>query len=262
MAALAPARHLGTDLSLALWFRYVDVARGLAAEVEWERFNLRLGVGIVALGIAEYFHALPMIGAISARLLVGAVFFFAYAGWTTVPALHRAYAVLVAAHVVPKGHAYSVIDVRSATMAPAIAEGSLVLFDFDAYRDASPRIGDVVGVDLARGAYLKRIVALPGDRFEVTGLGVFTNGRRPQGWRNRSYPDYTLDVADDTFEVNGVPIDRSIANVPAPSVWTDPARLPRDCYVVLGDNINDSEDSHVFGCVPRSAIVGKVLRVL
>ncbi len=259
MVALAPARHFGTDLSLALWFRYVGIARGLATEVEWERLNLHLGVAILIAVFGEYLHALPVIGAISARLLLGAVFFFAYAGVTTVPALHRAYAVLIASHIVPKGDAYSVIEVRSATMAPTIADGALIVFDFDAYRHAAPRVGDVVGVALGSGEYLKRIVALPGDSFEVNGLGVLTNGHKPHGWRNRFYPNYTLDVADETIEVNGVPLDRSIANIPLPSAWSDPARLPGNCYMVLGDNVNDSDDSHVFGCVPRSAIIGKVL---
>ncbi len=262
MAVLAPSRHLGTNLSLELWFRYLNVVHALATEVQRFISSLHLGVAIMLATEAQYLHALPILSSVSSRLLLGAILFFGYAGWTTVPALHRAYAVFVAAHIVPKGDAYSVIEVHSATMAPAIANGSLVLVDFDAYRHSAPRIGDVVGIDLPRGAYLKRIVALPGDRFEVSGLGVFTNGSKPRGWHNRFYPDYTLDVADDTFEVNGVPIDRSIANVPIPSAWSDPSRLPRNCYVVLGDNINDSEDSHVFGCVPRSGIIGKVLRVL
>ena len=262
MVACAPARHLATDLSLALWFRYVDVARGLATEIEWERLNLHLGFAIVMVAALEYVHALPVVTALSARLLLGATFFFAYAGWTTIPAFHRAYAVLLAPHVVPKGDTYSVIEVQSSTMAPTIADKALVIFDFDAYRNAAPQVGDVVGIELARGDYLKRIVAVPGDRFEVNGLGVLTNGHTPQGWHDRFYPDYTLDVADDTIDVNGVPIDRSIANVPLPAAWSDPSRLPNDCYMVLGDNINDSEDSHIFGCVPRSAIIGKVLRVV
>ena len=30
-------------------------------------------------------------------------------------------------------------------------------------------------------------------------------------------------------------------------MWTAPDRIPPHCYVMFGDNRNDSEDSHVWG---------------
>ncbi len=262
MFGYAATRRLDVELGLALWLAYVSAVRSASMELEREGTNLRLGVGIALLAAMESMHALPVVGAGSARVLLGTLFFSAYAGWTSMPAVHRVYANVAAALTVPGGDAYSVVTVRSDGMVPAIAVGALAVVDFSAYVHRLPRVGDVVAVAVRPNrVYLKRLVALPGDRFEVDGTGVLTNGHRPQGWRNRAFPDYTLAVADDTIEVNGVPLDRSIAEVPLPAAWSDPTRLPYNCYFALGDNLNDSADSHVFGCVPRSAIIGEVLRV-
>lgn len=263
MPAAPAVRRLRTDIEIAAWRVYDSLLWCMAYGLEQERTNVRLGVGISALIAAEFLHALPVLGAASSRVLVGTIFFSAYAGWTSMPAIHRVYADVEAAASVPHGDVYEVLDVESNAMAPAMSRGTYAVVDFSAYLRSEPRVGDVVAVEVRPNrVYLKRLVALPGDAFAVTGLGVLRNGARPHGWHNRSYPNYALSVQDDTILVNGVPLDRSIANVPLPDAWTDPSRLPDDCYFVLGDNVNNSEDSHVFGCVPRNAIIGRVLAAL
>jgi len=42
-------------------------------------------------------------------------------------------------------------------------------------------------------------------------------------------------------------LDPSDANVPPRSAWSAPDRIPAHCYIMLGDNRNDSEDSHIWG---------------
>jgi signal peptidase I len=248
---------------LLLWCAWAWFAHCTISEVERSTWNVRLGVGILALAATEFVHALPVLGAASSRALVGMVFFSAYAGWASTPIVHRIYADVVAATMVPHSDAYAVVRIDANAMAPAMRKGAYAIVDFDAYRARDPRVGDVVAVVFDKHhVYLKRLVALPGDEFAVTGLGVYTNGVRPRGWHNRWYPNYTLSVGDDTIEEDGVPLDRSLANVPPPSEWPDASRLPNDCYFVLGDNVNNSEDSHVFGCVPRTAIVGRVLAAI
>lgn len=263
MHATLSVQRLHTDLAFAIWRAYDSLLACAAAELERESSDVRVGVGIVGLVTAEFIHALPVLGAASSRVLVGTIFFSAYAGWTSMPAVHKAYADIVAAASMPSGHTYEVLAVESDAMAPVVTRGSYAVVDFSAYVQREPRVGDVVAVMVPPNhVYLKRLVALPGDAFAVTGLGVLRDGARPRGWHNRWYPNYDLTVEDDTILVNGVPLDRSIANVPTPDAWSDPSRLPDDCYFVLGDNINDSEDSHDFGCVPRRDIIGRVASVL
>jgi signal peptidase I len=77
-------------------------------------------------------------------------------------------------------------------------------------------------------ALIKRVVAGPGDRVEV---------RQGQLWRNGEpiRPDWTP-----------VTMDYSLA----------PFTVPRDHLMVLGDNRNASLDSHVWGPLPRSRLIG------
>ena len=64
---------------------------------------------------------------------------------------------------------------------------------------------------------------------------------------------YSMQISRDAILVDGAPLDRGGANVPAPSAWKAPDRRPPGCYIVLGDNRNNSEDSHVWGCAQFTA---------
>jgi signal peptidase I len=77
-------------------------------------------------------------------------------------------------------------------------------------------------------ALIKRVVGLPGDRIEV---------REGQLWRNGSavQPDWTPER-----------MDYQLA----------PLTVPAEHLLVLGDNRNASLDSHVWGPLPRSALIG------
>jgi signal peptidase I len=197
------------------------------------------------------------------RALLGATCFFAYAASTSVPQLRWTYAEIVAGSVVPHGHAYEIVDVKSSSMSPPFSDGSIVAVDYSAYVTEDPQVGDVVAVTVPRrNLYIKRVVALPGDAFSIDQGQVLTDGRTPFGWDPAWSPSYDLTVANFTIKVDGLPLDRSVAHIPLPALWSDASRLPQDCYFVLGDNVNDSEDSHVFGCVPERDIVGEVTRVL
>jgi signal peptidase I len=263
MQAYALWRRANTDIGIVLWLWYLSAADCAAALLERESMNVRLSVGLAALTAAELLHALPAIGGGSSRVLLGALFFLAYAGWTSVPAVHRLYADVVAMNVVPGGDAYQVVDVHSDSMAPTMSVGSFAVVDFSAYARRLPRQGEIVAVAVQpHRVYLKRLVALPGDRLAINDGRILVNGHAPAGWSNAWTPYYRLTVADDTINVDDVPLDRSLAFIPLPAAWSDPSRLPGDCYFVLGDNVNDSEDSHDFGCVPARAILGRVVRVL
>lgn len=77
-------------------------------------------------------------------------------------------------------------------------------------------------------ALIKRVVARPGDRVEVRDGRLWRNGEPLD-------PDWTAE-----------PIDYGLA----------PYTVPEDHLLVLGDNRNASLDSHVWGPLPRSEVIG------
>lgn len=129
--------------------------------------------------------------------------------------------------------------VPSAAMEPGIAKGSIILVSMVAYRPvaSTPRRFDIVVFQLPGKPgieYIKRVIALPGETVEIRAGEVFINGKRVQ----RSF---YVEAAQEDFAQCSV---------------------PPDCYFVLGDNLNHSDDSRAWGCVPRGNITGKVVRVL
>lgn len=112
---------------------------------------------------------------------------------------------------------------------------------------ADPRRGDLVVFSPPKGFYvkkgiskaprttlIKRVVAVGGDRVEVDNGVLFINGR----------PEYE-------------PYIREAIRYPL-----EPVVVPPGCIFVLGDNRNISDDSHVWGPLPVSNVIGKAFYVI
>ena len=99
-----------------------------------------------------------------------------------------------------------------------------------------PRRGDVVVFRFPRDPnrdFIKRVIALPGDTVEVRERQVLVNGQIVDEPYLRDQPQYQ------------------------PLYPDGPRVVPPGQYYVLGDNRNNSSDSHVWGLVPRENIIGR-----
>lgn len=85
------------------------------------------------------------------------------------------------------------------------------------------------------GVFVKRVVGLPGDTLEVRDGSLYVNGER------REEP-YILDQEMD-YEM-------------------EKTTVPADSYFVLGDNRNDSLDSHLIGSIPQDMVRGHALFII
>ncbi|MGV7976327.1 MAG: signal peptidase I [Anaerolineaceae bacterium] len=127
------------------------------------------------------------------------------------------------------------VRVENISMKPTLQPGYLLVVNKLAYKLGEPKHGDIVVFDF-KGAgeedYIKRIIGLPGDQV------VVENG---------------------VVSVNGHPLTEPyIAELPRYSgSWS----VPPDSYFVLGDNRNNSSDSHQWGYVSKNDIVGKAVFV-
>ena len=87
----------------------------------------------------------------------------------------------------------------------------------------------------AGGTFVKRIIALPGETWEMRNGVVYINGRR----LNESY------VKPERRDVD----------------TRQPERIPQDHYWVMGDNRSQSCDSRVWGPLPEANLIGKVFAI-
>ena len=124
--------------------------------------------------------------------------------------------------------------------------------------------GDVIvfryPLDLSE-AYVKRVVAVPGDRLRIEDKQVYLNGRaieEPYKVHKTAY----IDSYRDNFpsEPNTVIAARAL------QMLRDHARggelvVPPESYFAMGDNRDLSSDSRYWGFVPRENIIGKPLLV-
>ena len=145
--------------------------------------------------------------------------------------------------------------IPSASMEPTLhcAEGAAgctarfsdrVLANRFIYHFVAPKRGDIVVFHTpaaarrdcgAGGTFVKRIVGLPGEVWEMRAGYVYIDGVRLR----ESY------ITNDHRDGESNP----------------PYRIPKDQYYVMGDNRASSCDSRVWGALPRKDVIGKVFAV-
>lgn len=124
------------------------------------------------------------------------------------------------------------VRVDGFSMVPTLQNGEFVLVNRLAYRLGVPQRGDIIvfhfPLDPASQDLIKRVIGLPGDRVVVSNGVVSVNGQN----LNEPY-------------------------IAAPPMYDGAWEVPAGNLFVLGDNRNDSSDSHSWGMLPMKEIVGK-----
>jgi signal peptidase I len=111
--------------------------------------------------------------------------------------------------------------------------------------------------------FVKRVVALPGDRLRLINKRVFVNGvplREPY----TQYNDKLSNVYLDDFPQTSSPaleVDAKWWKEMPKLVEDHQLIIPEGHYFVLGDNRDDSRDSRFWGFVPRENIIGRPLLI-
>lgn len=123
------------------------------------------------------------------------------------------------------------VRVDGLSMTPTLQNGEYILVNRLAYKTGQPERGDIIvfsfptdeGQDL-----IKRVIGLPGE---------------------------TVHISDGIVTINGVKLEESyIAQNPN---YFGEWPVPEGYLFVLGDNRNDSRDSHQWGLLPIENVIGK-----
>jgi signal peptidase I len=133
---------------------------------------------------------------------------------------------------------YQPVRVEGTSMLPQLEDQDRLFIDKIAYRVGDIHEGDVVVFEYPRDhskSYIKRVIALPGDRLRIDHGRVYVNNKRlPEPYVPARFED-----------------DRSEAEM----------ILPPNEYWMMGDHRSISSDSRDFGPVDRSLIYGKAVFV-
>jgi signal peptidase I len=140
--------------------------------------------------------------------------------------------------------------IPSGSMIPTLQIHDVLLVNEFEYRFVKPAHEDVVvfppPID-SPNDFIKRLIGAPGDTLRIHNGIVYRNGVALDEPYIAEKPNYELEIRDYDIWVDGQPLDPSVANVPPKAMWSAPDKIPDGCYFMMGDNRNDSEDSHIWG---------------
>ena len=127
------------------------------------------------------------------------------------------------------------VRVDGFSMRPTLQDGEYILVNKLAYKLGQPQRGDIVVFVFPVNPeedLIKRVIGLPGDTISVQG-GVLS--------------------------INGVAMNEPYINAPPAyeGTWT----VSPDELFVLGDNRNDSRDSHQWGLLPVGNVIGRAVLI-
>jgi len=123
--------------------------------------------------------------------------------------------------------------VEGNSMQPNMHPDQYVLIDKISYMIGNPQRGDIIVFHYPLGPerdFIKRVIGLPGETVSVSGR---------------------------TVRINGEPLPEPYISTPPEyeGTWT----MGVDQFFVLGDNRNSSSDSHSWGPLDRSFMIGKAI---
>jgi signal peptidase I len=127
------------------------------------------------------------------------------------------------------------VRVDGFSMNPTLQDGEYVLVSKISYFVGEPQRGDIIVFQFpgpSEQDLIKRIVGLPGDVVEVRAGQVYVNGQAVEE-----------------------------AYIAAKPLYEGQWQVPPDSLFVLGDNRNDSSDSHSWGMLPLDHVIGKAILI-
>ncbi|MGC1218515.1 MAG: signal peptidase I [Phormidesmis sp.] len=132
--------------------------------------------------------------------------------------------------------------VPSESMLPTLQVSDRIFVSRD--RHYRPKTGDIIVFNVPPVA-IEKLEAKPDELFVKRVIGL---------------PGQQVEIREGRVWVNQAPLAADYASVPIRYQW-GPEWVPPHEYFVLGDNRNESADSHVWGFLPEAYIVGEAYKI-
>ena len=127
------------------------------------------------------------------------------------------------------------VRVDGFSMNPTLQDGEYILVNRLAYKIGHPIRGDIIVFSFPmdpKQDLIKRVIGLPGE---------------------------SIFVQDGKVMINGVPLEEPY--IAAPPIYNGTWEVPKGQLFVLGDNRNESKDSHEWGLLPLENVVGRAVLI-
>jgi len=127
------------------------------------------------------------------------------------------------------------VRVDGFSMRPTLQDGEYILVNKLAYKTGEPTRGDIIVFIFPvnpQEDLIKRVIGLPGE---------------------------TISVHNGVVSVNNIPLTEPY--IASPPAYDGDWIIPQDQLFVLGDNRNDSRDSHQWSFLPIENVIGKAVLI-
>lgn len=152
--------------------------------------------------------------------------------------------------------------IPSGSMEPTMLINDRFIAEKVSYRFRDPQAGEIIIFSAPEAlqkmanyssdqVLIKRIIGLPGDRISVQGGKVAVNGQVLTESYIKEAPQYDC---PEPMVQKSTEFCRYIATVGSKA---ESFEVPSGAYFVMGDNRNNSADSHVWGFLPRQNVIGR-----
>lgn len=130
----------------------------------------------------------------------------------------------------------SVQQIMGPSMKPTLNNGDIVLLNKFQYRLFDVKRNQIIALNYKDTKYMvKRVIGLPGEKIEFKDNTLYIN--------DKAYKEpFIKDVKTSDFSLKDINYDV----------------IPKDMYLVLGDNRENSMDGRTFGLISKKDIIGKV----
>lgn len=175
-----------------------------------------------------------------------------------------------------RGFMFEPFRIPSGSMLPTLYIGDFILVNKFSYGVKVPVLnkemvafepperGDIVVFRFPRDPnvdYIKRVVGLPGDHIAYYNKELYVNGTRVEREFIGQYQGPGQTFANEYVEKMD-DSEHSMLLLPArPNKLQGEWIVPDDKYFVMGDNRDNSNDSRVWGAVPKENLLGKAVMI-